>query len=61
MMKQFGKKDKKTNFCYSLYHFTQLYLLKAKINFHVKMTFFEDERKNDSVYAKKCHFSMIIF
>ena len=61
MMKQFGKKGKKTNFCYSLYHFTQLYLLKAKMHLHFKMTFFEDERKNDSVYAKKCHFSIIIF
>ena len=61
MMKQFGKKGKKTNFCYSLCHFTQLYLLKAKMHLHFKMTFFEDERKNDSVYVKKCHFSIIIF
>ena len=32
-----------------------------KIHPHFKMTFFKEERKNDSVYTKKCYFLMIIF
>lgn len=34
--------------------------VKAKIHLHLKMTFFRDERKNGGVYAKKCHFLMIL-
>ena len=34
----------------------KLNIVKAKIQLHFKMTFFKDERKNDSVYAKEMSF-----